>query len=104
MVDQPQYTTVVKLQQTTDGGLCYIAYHPELPECISQGETPEEAQTNLEEATQMVLEHMLQNQIPIPKPQFGYSIQMAPLKFADESDASVWSVPSAKLVSLPASR
>ena len=104
MNDQPQYTTVVKLQQTTDGGLCYIAYHPELPECISQGETSEEARTNLEEATQMVLEHMLQNQIPIPKPQFGHSIQVAPVEFAGEPDASVWSVPSTKLVSLPASR
>ena len=104
MADQPQYTTMVKLQQTTDGGLCYIAYHPELPECISQGETSEDARANLDEATQMVLEHMRQNHIPIPKPQFGYSIQMAPLEFASESDAGVWSVPSATLKALPASR
>ena len=64
-----KYQTIVKLDETTGGEPIYIAFHPELPQGLSQGETPEEARANLEEATQMVIEHFLEHNLPVPDPQ-----------------------------------
>lgn len=63
----PNYITIVKLSETTNGDYCYIAYHPELPNIVSQGNTPDEARKNLTEATQMAIEHLLSNNLPIPQ-------------------------------------
>jgi antitoxin HicB len=63
-----KYQTVIKLEEATDGSYCYIAYHPELPGCMSQGNTPQEAEENLREATQMVIEHLVSNNLPVPDP------------------------------------
>lgn len=73
-VNTPTFITIVRLQETTAEGRCYIAYHPELPSCLSQGDTPEEAEANLAEATEMAVEHLLAHGLPIPKP---YSLQGA---------------------------
>lgn len=64
--DIPSYITIVQLEQTTDEDYCYIAYHPELPNCLSQGATPEEARENLVEATELTIAHLLANNLPIP--------------------------------------
>lgn len=73
-VDASAFITIIRLQETTVDGRCYIAYHPELPSCLSQGDTPEEAEANLAEATEMAIEHLLAHGLPIPKP---YSLQGA---------------------------
>jgi predicted RNase H-like HicB family nuclease len=65
-LSERKYLTVIRLEQTTDGGYCYIAFHPELPGCMSQGDTPEEAEANLAEARQMVIEHLLANGLSVP--------------------------------------
>lgn len=52
------YITITYLAQTTTNADCFIAYHPELPTVLSQGETPQEARSNLVEATKMALEHL----------------------------------------------
>lgn len=44
------YSTVVVPDMTTDDELCYMAYHPELEGCMTHGDTPEEALSNLHEA------------------------------------------------------
>jgi predicted RNase H-like HicB family nuclease len=63
-----KYVTIIRLGETFDGGYCYVAFHPELPSCMSQGETPEEAEENLGEATEMVIRHLFSNHLPIPEP------------------------------------
>ncbi len=62
------YNTIVHRQKATDGTYCYIALHPELLGSMSQGDTPEEAEANLVEATELVLAHLKVNNLPIPKP------------------------------------
>ncbi len=63
------YSIEVVPDRTTDGLLCYRAYHPELPGCMSHGETPEEAIANLTEARKIYIKVLLEkNQsIPLPK-------------------------------------
>jgi len=63
-----KYITIIRLGETTDGNYCYVAFHPELPGCMSQGETPEEAEENLREATEMVIRHLVSNHLQVPDP------------------------------------
>ncbi len=72
----PNYVTVIEYQQTTDGKHCYVAFHPELPTCISQGNSPAEAEENLKEATMLAIEHLVTNNLPIPEPQSLYNISI----------------------------
>lgn len=68
-----EYVAVVSLEQLSDGSSVYFAYYPELPGCMSDGESPEEARANLDEARRVCLEHLRENNLPIPepKPLFG---------------------------------
>jgi predicted RNase H-like HicB family nuclease len=49
-------TTVVIPEEATDGTLVYRAEIPELPGCMSHGDTEEEALQNLQEALELYLE------------------------------------------------
>jgi len=49
-------TTVVIPEEATDGTLVYRAEIPELPGCMSHGDTEEEALQNLQEALDLYLE------------------------------------------------
>jgi predicted RNase H-like HicB family nuclease len=51
----------------TDGNYCYVAFHPELPNVISQGISPEEAKANLIETTELTIAHLVSNNLPIPE-------------------------------------
>ena len=64
-----QYSIEVVPEVTTDGSLCYMASHPELPGCMSHGDTPEEAIANLEEAKELYIKVLLEKgqQVPLPK-------------------------------------
>ena len=62
-----RYSTIVRLNIDKDGTY-YVAAHPELEGCFSDGETVEEALINLEEVTQMLLEHLREHKLPIPSP------------------------------------
>jgi predicted RNase H-like HicB family nuclease len=98
-VNTSNFITIVRLQETTTDGQCYIAYHPELPSCISQGETPEEAEANLVEATEMAIKHLLAHGLPIPQP---FSLQdatpKAPHTAGYESTEEVLSFPAARVM------
>ena len=63
------YAINVVPEQCTDGSLCYRAYHPELPGCMSHGTTPEEAIENLSEARQLYIETLLEKGLSVPEPQ-----------------------------------
>ncbi len=56
----------VELTQTPDEG--WFVRVKELPGCISQGETPEEALSMIKEAMVLWLETALEDGLPIPEP------------------------------------
>jgi predicted RNase H-like HicB family nuclease len=65
------YTEVVTRDQTTDGRPCYVASHPELPGCMSQGETIAEALLNLDDARRMYIQSLLEDGLPVPLPRLA---------------------------------
>ncbi|MCA9912544.1 MAG: type II toxin-antitoxin system HicB family antitoxin [Anaerolineae bacterium] len=52
----------------TDGEEGYVAFHPQLPGCISQGDTSEEAIENLADARVLYIETLLQDGLSVPQP------------------------------------
>jgi predicted RNase H-like HicB family nuclease len=56
----------VLIEQDEDG--IYVAEVPMLPGCISQGQTREEALTNIKEAIAVYLESLEAHNEPIPPP------------------------------------
>lgn len=70
------YSTIVSLQSNEDG-MYYVARHPEIEECLSEGATPEEALTNLEEVTGMILAHLREHSLPVPQPRGLFAVPQA---------------------------
>ncbi len=63
------YSTVVQQDEISDSGArCYVAYHPELPGCMAQGETIIEAQHELDEVRALYLAHLAEHNLPVPLP------------------------------------
>jgi predicted RNase H-like HicB family nuclease len=58
-----EYTVIYERGETNWG-----AYIPDLPGCISIGDTLEEVQTNIKEAIELYLEVLQEDGKPIPKP------------------------------------
>ncbi|MBN8730355.1 MAG: type II toxin-antitoxin system HicB family antitoxin [Acidobacteria bacterium] len=54
----------VMLERESDGG--FVATVPMLPGCVSQGDSREEALTNIREAMDLFIEDMLANGEPLP--------------------------------------
>lgn len=63
-----EYDIIVTPDECTDGALCYMAEHPQLPGCMSHSNTPEEAIRNLIEAKRLYIETMLERELEIPVP------------------------------------
>ena len=61
-----RYSYKVKRDITTEGYHCFIAHCPELPGCMAQGETMEEAIKNLEDAKVDYIESLLEDGLDIP--------------------------------------
>jgi predicted RNase H-like HicB family nuclease len=57
---------VVVIERAKDGG--YWAYLPDLPGCVSSGDTREEAERNIREAVDMHLESLRDHGEPVPQP------------------------------------
>jgi predicted RNase H-like HicB family nuclease len=55
----------VVLEPQEEGG--YTVYVPSLPGCVSQGETTEEAMTNIREAIEVYLDSLKARRIPMPQ-------------------------------------
>jgi len=62
------YTIRISKDETIDGQIVYLAMHPELPGCMAQGETVEEAIENLKEVTLEYILSLLEDRLPIPIP------------------------------------
>ena len=65
------------IYEAEEGG--YIAYVPSLPGCHSQGDTLEEAETNITEAIELYLESLIahNNSIPVSKNIYQSTIEVA---------------------------
>lgn len=63
------YRTLVFLDETTEGEPIYVALNPELKGCVSQGDTPDEAVTNLREARFDFIYFLLEDGLDVPEPQ-----------------------------------
>jgi len=63
------YSTVVVPDVTTEGQLCYLAYHPELEGCMTHGDTPVEALHNLCEVRQLYISALIDDGLEVPLPQ-----------------------------------
>jgi predicted RNase H-like HicB family nuclease len=46
----------------------YSAYVPDLPGCVSAGDTPEETESNMREAIEAHIELMREEGMPVPQP------------------------------------
>lgn len=57
-----RYTVI--LEKDVDGG--YVATVPALPGCVSQGDTREEALTNIREAADLYIEDCISSGDPVP--------------------------------------
>ncbi len=57
--------------EIVDGKPCYCVYHPDLPGCMSDGETPEEAVESLADARRMWIEVGLEYGNTIPEPPYA---------------------------------
>ena len=62
------YTVEIILDETTDGEPVYLVSHPELPGCMAQGGTIEEATANLEDARKEYILSLLEDGLPVPTP------------------------------------
>jgi antitoxin HicB len=62
------YAAVVIQDEDMRGKSCYRAENPQLPGCMSHGETPKEAMQNLEEARRLYIQTRLDLNLEVPVP------------------------------------
>ena len=68
------YQTIIFPDKSTEGELVYVALIPELPGCVSHGETVDEAKASLNEAKIEFIYFMLEDGLAVPEPRlFGTS-------------------------------
>ena len=62
------YTVEIAHDETTAGEPILVVSHPELPGCLAQGTTLDEALDELEEATREYILSLLEDNLPVPGP------------------------------------
>ena len=62
------YSVQLARDMTVDGRKVYVASHPELPGCLGQGDTTEEAVADLRMATIEFIASLLEDELSIPVP------------------------------------
>ncbi len=62
------YLAVLTYEPWTEQTYTWMARHPDLPGCVSDGETPEEAVANLADARALYIEALRKRGIPVPEP------------------------------------
>jgi predicted RNase H-like HicB family nuclease len=63
------YPTVLTFERCVDGVFAWVARHPDLPGCMSDGETPEEALSNLADARALYVDDLIERGLPVPQPE-----------------------------------
>ncbi len=66
-IDLP-YRVEVVAEKLSNGESVYVAHHPELEGCMSQGDSPDAAIASLREAREMYLRVLARRGLPIPRP------------------------------------
>jgi predicted RNase H-like HicB family nuclease len=67
LASQP-YSVVISLEDTVAGDRAILASHPELPGCMSDGVTLDEALENLADARYEYILSLLEDNLPVPIP------------------------------------
>ncbi len=93
-----EYVTIVTLEQLADGTSTYFAYHPELPGCMSDGESIEEARRNLAAATEVCLEHLRASALAVPRPMLLFGELRKPPEIVNRIGDDVKCAPRDELV------
>lgn len=62
------YSVEIVPDLTTDGEQIFVARHPELPGCMAQGQTPQDAVESLADAREEYLDSLLEDGIEPPTP------------------------------------
>lgn len=62
---------LVVIEKADDGS--YSAYVPDLPGCVSSGDTPEQVKALIQEAIEMYMEDMIADGEPIPEATTQYA-------------------------------
>ena len=62
-----EYETSI-VPDTCGTARCYLARKPDLPGCMSQGDTPEEAVDNLRDARELYIRSLLEDGLDVPLP------------------------------------
>jgi len=62
------YPIIVKESTYTDGSPCYEAEHPDLPGCLGQGDSVNEAIEDLNHARHLYIESLIEDGLPVPPP------------------------------------
>ena len=65
------YTVEIVPDETTKGAPIIVVSHPELPGCMAQGTTLEEALTELDSARKEFILSLLEDDLPVPAPAHG---------------------------------
>ncbi len=78
------YQVHVFPDESTEGDPCFVATVPELPVCMSDGDTVEEATINIESAKVDFIYFLLEDGLPVPEPRM-----LAPYTCVDMSDFSI---------------
>lgn len=77
------YTTATMRDKTTTGEAVYLLSHPELPGCMAQGRTIEEAQDNLVDARKEYILSLLEDGEPVPLPKIRLTVTSAGWSYID---------------------
>lgn len=62
------YPVVVYPDVLTDGSVCYVAEHPDLPGCVAHGDTIDEAKGLLDKARTAYKRHVTETGGEVPQP------------------------------------
>lgn len=62
------YSIDIEDDETEEGEHIFFVSHPELPGCVSEGETLEEARKNLLDAAKEYILSLLEDGLPVPRP------------------------------------
>lgn len=63
------YLYEVSKDELKDGSKIFVALHPELPNCMAQGESAEEALIELADAREEYIFSLLEDGLEVPKPE-----------------------------------
>ena len=84
------YKIIVRKEPCTDGSECFMAFHPELPGCMSHGDTQEEGCRNLQEAKKLYIETLMEDGQDVPLPHYQMSFtRYSGNNFVDENPMPV---------------